>query len=109
MEVPGVTKWRRYHSPGVKTPGRTIRVYTLRGSYFPDSGGQGKTKHINPIAFFKKPDAHLQDNSILVEHEDQIEEALQQARTLANGGQPVLINLIISPTPDLIGFDFSPL
>jgi acetolactate synthase-like protein len=35
---------------------------------------------------------------ILVEHEDQIEDALQQARTLANDGQPVLINLIISPT-----------
>ncbi|MCP3877000.1 MAG: thiamine pyrophosphate-binding protein, partial [Sulfitobacter sp.] len=35
---------------------------------------------------------------ILVEHEDQIEDALQQARTLANSGQAVLINLIISPT-----------
>lgn len=35
---------------------------------------------------------------ILVEREDQIEDALQQARTLANDGQPVLINLIISPT-----------
>ncbi len=35
---------------------------------------------------------------ILVENEDQIEDALQQARTLAAGGQPVLINLIISPT-----------
>ena len=35
---------------------------------------------------------------ILVEHEDQIEDALQQARTLAAGGQAVLINLIISPT-----------
>jgi thiamine pyrophosphate-dependent acetolactate synthase large subunit-like protein len=35
---------------------------------------------------------------ILVEREDQIEEALQQARTLANTGRPVLINLLISPT-----------
>jgi len=35
---------------------------------------------------------------ILVEREDQIEDALQQARILAKAGQPVLINLIISPT-----------
>jgi len=35
---------------------------------------------------------------ILVEEVDQIDAALKQARTVANGGQPVLINLIISPT-----------
>jgi len=35
---------------------------------------------------------------ILVEREDQIDAALQQARELANTGRPVLINLIISPT-----------
>ena len=35
---------------------------------------------------------------ILVERADQIDEALQKARDLANTGRPVLLNLIISPT-----------
>ena len=35
---------------------------------------------------------------ILVEREDQIDAALEQARTLAREGRPVLLNVIISPT-----------
>jgi acetolactate synthase-1/2/3 large subunit len=35
---------------------------------------------------------------ILVEREDQIEDALHEARRLANSGRPVLLNLILSPT-----------